>query len=686
MNQTASRVTISVRPVDDRRMMCKPATFCNDFPRYLAATRAAGAKYDAGRHAQVLPIDALPNLLHELASADFDADVSPELLATLETRLTEIETKQASAASRLSVAEARLAEEGKALFGYQKAGILWLSGQTQGCVLADDMGLGKTAQVLLSAGNRLVAVVPAAVRANWRQEVSKWRSDLTCEVMYGEKNFRWPEEGECIIIGYSTTGAVSLAGAPPAGVDMFLDEAQVVKNRKAAVTQRVQAMANAVRAAGGRVVAMSGTPVENRPPELWSILSVVGREMDVFGTYYRFRSMMGGRQGRYATEWGGSVSSEVPELLSRAMLRRRKMDVLSDLPEKRYALIPVEVSAEHEAIIGKCVARLEAATGLTGDQLADAICGAMDLSEEARPDGDARKVQVPFEMISALKAALSAAKTAGAVALAEQYENDEEPVVFVSNFLHSVNVLKAREGWESVDGSVSSEDRLEVVNRFQAGELKGITMTAQAGGVGLNLTRAANLVIIDRAWNPAVDMQAMDRIHRIGQTRGVLISILVTGHPLEMRIEELQQRKMELIKTTVEGVADRQLENLEDPTARLRSALALGRTGTPAPAQVDPTRVPREAQTPQEKWAEEGLKRLVAFDPDRASTRNAVGFNRLDNRFGHATYSRLLYQGGLTGRQWAALIRMLRKYSRQIGPCPDAAENSAAENTEEGAE
>ena len=220
------------------------------------------------------------------------------------------------------------------------------------------------------------------------------------------------------------------------------------------------------------------------------------------------------------------------------MLRRRREEVLPELPPARYRAIEVPLGRSARALPNELWrAMSEHGADLDGDRL---LAAARRHSQE---------------LVSRARSALAAAKVPAALEVASRYEDAEEPLVVFSAHRAPVDVIGVQPGWAAITGATSAESRGDAVARFQRGELRGLAATIQCGGVGFTLTRASHVLFVDRAWTPSENRQAEDRLSRIGQRRGVMVLDLVADHPLDRRVTEVLRRKAELIEETIDGAA-----------------------------------------------------------------------------------------------------------------------------------
>jgi SWI/SNF-related matrix-associated actin-dependent regulator of chromatin subfamily A-like protein 1 len=431
------------------------------------------------------------------------------------------------------------------LYPFQVEGVDWLS-KGDHRLLADDMGLGKTIQTLMALPKECAAMViaPAAVKYNWKQEAEKWRPDLQATVINGSKSFRLPAIGEIVIVNYdilpeyvepvkispqskSWEVKVEWPSEQMANhskkIILIIDEAQRVKNYKTKRSKRVKGLCMSV----SKVWALTGTPLENRPQDLYGILESLQMQMKVFGGWTKFVGHMNGYKDRWGGYVWGTPKPIVPELLRRVMLRRKREEVLPDLPNKKYTYI-------------KC-------------PLPNQLKSEMDILWQTYNSVFKEKELPPFEKFSEIRNKLAISRFDSLIELVEEHEEDNIPLVVFSAHVDPLNKLGEREGWAKITGQTPAEQRQKIVNEFQSGSLKGVAVSIKAGGVGLTLTRAWKAIFVDMDWVPGANQQAEDRICRIGQTsQKVEIVRLFSDHVLDNHVMELISWKMSLIENAIE--------------------------------------------------------------------------------------------------------------------------------------
>ena len=672
-----------------------------------------GCRFDVAARTNRATLALFARVAPRLATCGLPVTVAPEVTAALQALGDRAQGDRAAAAGRAAEAGARLATRGLSLFRYQSTGVDWLAARTAG-LLADSPGLGKTAQILLAvpAGCGILVVCPAVAKGVWVREAGKFRPDLKPVALSGRGSFRWPAAGELVSVNYDILPAE--APAPPAGVVLVADEAHYLKSSKAARTERFRALSVAVRAAGGRVYLATGTPLLNRAPELWSLLAAAGLEREAFGSFATYMQLWHAERGRYGIEWG-APSPEVATRLQRVMLGRVKAEVLRDLPPKTREDYTVELGARDRKAIDKLLAASLAALGLDLDVAVErAIAAGGSLPG--------------FEGMSQARAILATAKIPALLALVEELEAQDEPVVVFSAHRAPIDVLGEREGWATITGDTSSDERGRIEAAFQAGQLRGVAATIKAGGTAITLTRASRMIMVDLAWTPSDNEQAEDRIHRIGTGKPVLITRLVADHAVDERVAELLAIKQGTISASVDAArragddvaADDDAQALDAAALALEAAseaarklleAAAGATAEQAAAfaailaeiqaagcrTADAVRAaraegearrraerrgiaaasategaaPRDAQDEREEWAQVALVSLTAANADWASVQNEVGWNKADSSYG-ATLAAKVETRGLTPTEWRVAVAMCAKYWRQVGRLPAA--------------
>ncbi len=415
-----------------------------------------------------------------------------------------------------------------------------------GACLADDMGLGKTVQalaVLLARAGEGPALViaPTSVIGNWRRETQRFAPRLAVRV-YGdgdrEEALRELGPGDLLLVSYGLLAGNAETFAALPFATLVLDEAQAVKN---AATQRAQA----VRALNASFrLACTGTPLENHLGELWSLFRVLNPGL--LGSEDQFRR-------RFLAPLERDPRAPQREVLRRLvapfLLRRTKSDVLSELPPRTEIVLQVDPSPGEARLLAAL--RRQAMDKLRG---------------EGGPI-EARRMHILAELTRLRRAAchpqlvapelgLESSKLEQLIELLKELVDNRHRTLVFSQFTDYLAIVRARlerEGisYQYLDGSTPQKSRDTAVAAFQDGLGDVFLLSLRAGGVGLNLTAADYVIHLDPWWNPAVEQQASDRAHRIGQTRPVTVYKLVLAGSIEEQILDLHGSKRELVDQVI---------------------------------------------------------------------------------------------------------------------------------------
>ncbi len=432
---------------------------------------------------------------------------------------------------------------------YQTDGVHWLLRLAHcgiGACLADDMGLGKTVQALAAVLARApdgpsLVVAPASVIQNWADEARRFAPTLRPIFLHdGERQKTMDRLGafDLLIATYGIMQNEIESLKEIKFQTIVLDEAQAIKNRQ---TKRARA---AFQLDGRFRITTTGTPIENHLSELWSLFRFLNPGF--LGSYDSFNTHFGIPIER---DHDRSARQALRRLVTPFILRRLKNEILEELPPKTEIELQVDLSeserAFYEALRREAVERLE--SGVDEDsrfavlaeitRLRRACCNPQLV--QADVDLPSAKLQLFLELVE------------------ELLENRHRALVF-SQFVGHLDlireVLDARDiSYCYLDGSTPLKQRQQQVDAFQAGDAELFLISLKAGGTGLNLTAADYVIHMDPWWNPAVEDQASDRAHRIGQTRPVTIYRLITEGTIEEKIVKLHRTKKDLANSLLEG-------------------------------------------------------------------------------------------------------------------------------------
>lgn len=411
--------------------------------------------------------------------------------------------------------------------------------QGRNWLLGDEMGLGKTVTILLSLPLEAPALIfaPKAARAVWSREISLHCPRPVVEIEK-VKDFRPPQPGEIIVTNYEKLTMLSdeFLGQLHPGTYLVADECHLLQgkakgNSKVQRVVRFRELMRAAKQNQGVTIGATGTPVLNDARGMYRTLTSLGLEKIAFpgcdgvNSYREFSLMCGVDAGMY-----GRVDPLVKtERLPRVMIRRTRQEVFPQMPPKQYEFLEVEISA-----------------GL--QQELNEILGRYGLDPEDPEFLSALNRTISFEEFTRIRSTVAQAKIPSLLALVQDLEEAGEPVVVCSSFLPPIKVLDQREGWRVIHGETSADQRGEIQDLFQAGQLKGVALTIRAGGVGITLSHACRMVINDLDLTVGMNKQAEDRLRPHLQQRSCLYTTLVANHPMDRNIQKILRTKTTLLE------------------------------------------------------------------------------------------------------------------------------------------
>ncbi len=422
---------------------------------------------------------------------------------------------------------------------YQHHGVDWLSFLRDaglGAVLADDMGLGKTLQTLAALKGKTLVVCPRSVVFNWEAEIARFRPDLKVATYHGPKRSLDPK-ADVTLTTYAVLRMDIDELASRTWDVVVLDEAQMIKNPDS------QAARAAYRLQGAFRVALSGTPVENRLEELWSEL------------HFTNPGLLGGRAD-FKARLEAPILAGDPEAAERLrqkirpfVLRRLKRDVAPELPPRTDAVLHVELEEEERNVY-------DAVRAATKKDLVAKLAQGASVMLALEALLRLRQAACHAALVPGQRAASSSKVEALVLALDQAKEEGHKAIVFSqwTSFLDLIEPHLTNAGipFTRLDGS--TRDRGAVVGSFQSdGGPPVLLASLKAGGTGLNLTAADHVFLLDPWWNPAVEEQAADRAHRIGQDKPVFVYRVVARDTVEEKILALQERKRKVADLALGG-------------------------------------------------------------------------------------------------------------------------------------
>ncbi|QJE00134.1 DEAD/DEAH box helicase [Massilia forsythiae] len=438
---------------------------------------------------------------------------------------------------------------------YQRDGFEWLARLAHwgvGACLADDMGLGKTLQALALVLSRApdgptLVVAPTSVATNWMSEAARFAPTLNVK-LFGPGDraamLRGAGAFDVIVASYGLLQLEAAAFADQRWRTIVLDEAQAIKNAHTRRSQAVMALKGDFR------MVATGTPLENHLGELWNLFRFINPGL--LGSADQFNLRFAGPIERAQDKRAESAArARLRRLTQPFILRRTKAQVLSELPPRTEIVLPVELSVEETALYESL--RREA----------------LERIATLEAPQHQKQIQILAEMMKLRRACcnpqlvapdsgIASSKLETFARLADELlENRHKALVF-SQFVDHLSLIRKHLDargirYQYLDGSTPMHERQRRVDAFQAGDGDLFLISLKAGGVGINLTAADYVIHMDPWWNPAVEDQASDRAHRMGQQRPVTIYRLVARHTIEEGIVELHRHKRDLADSLLEG-------------------------------------------------------------------------------------------------------------------------------------
>jgi len=461
---------------------------------------------------------------------------------------------------------------------YQKRGFEWMMKNARlgfGSLLADDMGLGKTIQVLTVLlymknqgqlkDRKALIIVPTTLITNWVKEIRMFTPSLAPFIYHGPNRQYEPGDHDCIITSYGILRSELKTFEKKNWYALILDEAQNIKNPSTAQTRAVKKIKAEVK------IAMSGTPVENRLSEYWSILDFTNK--GYLGSLKRFNEEFA---KSIQLDHNHEKIDSFRKMISPFILRRVKTDknIIHDLPEKMennwFCNLTRDQAALYQSTVNTMLEQVEALQGVARRGSIFKLMTALKqicnhpfnyLKSGSRDPDLSGKLSLLWNLLETID------------------ENHEKVLIFtqyreMGNLL--VQLIHDRYGVAPLflHGGTPRKKRDQMVDQFQTSRhIRTFILSLKAGGTGLNLTAAQNVIHYDLWWNPAVENQATDRAYRIGQTKKVMVYRLLTEGTFEERINQMLQEKKWLAETTV-GTGETWIGDLSD--RELRELVMLG--------------------------------------------------------------------------------------------------------------
>ncbi|MEL7020030.1 MAG: SNF2-related protein [Bacteroidota bacterium] len=440
---------------------------------------------------------------------------------------------------------------------YQHRGFSWLYKNAKlgfGSIIADDMGLGKTLQVITTLlklkeegafeKNKALVIVPTTLLTNWYKEIAKFAPALKAHVYHGSGRKIAPlDDADILITTYGLVRSEQKTLTKYKWLLVAIDEAQAIKNPTTSQTRAIKKIKAPIK------IAMSGTPVENRLTEYWSIFDFVNK--GYLGSLTHFKKAFA---KDIEVERDQQKLQQFKQITSPFILRRLKSDrsIIKDLPAKiekdHFCSLTSEQTALYENVVKQTMQTIEQSEGIQRKGLVLKLITALKqicnhpyqfLKKGLVEPQRSGKTSLLFELVSDI---LDKGEKA---LIFTQYQTMGD---YISHMLEIDMGIHA----EFLHGGIRRKERDKMVDRFQQNrDTRILILSLKAGGTGLNLTAANHVIHYDLWWNPAVEAQATDRAYRIGQNRNVLVHRFITQGTFEEKINELLQIKKELANMTV---------------------------------------------------------------------------------------------------------------------------------------
>ncbi len=447
---------------------------------------------------------------------------------------------------------------------YQEKGVRWLQMLHHygfGGILADDMGLGKTLQTIafltsqVTEDSRVLILAPSGLIYNWADEFRKFAPQLDVAVVHGLKANReaiLSENHQIYVTSYATFRQDSELYQEMAFDFLFLDEAQVMKNAQTKIAQSLRQFVVPA------VFALSGTPIENHLGELWSIFQIV------------LPGLLPSKK-----EFMKLPADRVAQFIKPFVMRRKKEEVLTELPDLIEVVYKNELEDQQKAIYLAQLQQMRDRLAQVTDQefqrsRVEILSGLMRLRQICdTPALFMEDYQGASGKLDSLRDLLLQVADGGhRVLIFSQFKGMLEKI---EQELPDLGLTSFK-----ITGSTPAQERQEMTKAFNQGERDAFLISLKAGGVGLNLTGADTVILVDLWWNPAVEAQAIGRAHRMGQEQMVEVYRLITRGTIEEKIQELQEQKKHLVSQVLDGTESRASLSL----AEIREILGISEAST----------------------------------------------------------------------------------------------------------
>lgn len=421
---------------------------------------------------------------------------------------------------------------------FQREGVAFVESRNGRALIGDEMGLGKTIQALAWLQLHrdrvpVIVVVPASLKLNWQKEAKAWLPNPSVEILSGTTAYK--VVGDILIINYDILPywVPLLKGLSPKV--LITDECHYIKSNRAKRTKAVKALAKGIP----YVIPLSGTPIENRPIEIYNAWKITDPE-NCPEYWYFTKRFCDARYNGFGWDLNGASNREElhEKLTTSVMIRRLKKDVLKDLPEKIYTMVPMALDNWKEYLHAEGNF-IDFVRTTKGDDAAIRVSNAEQLAQ-----------------VEALKQVAIKGKLKEAICWIENFLDIEDKLVVFAHHKEVVNSLTSHFGKIAVkfDGSMSITEKETAKDAFQTDpKIKLFVGSINAAGKGITLTAASNVAFLELPWTPGALDQCADRCHRIGQKDCVNIHYLLAQDTIEEKIAQLIDKKRKVLDAVLNG-------------------------------------------------------------------------------------------------------------------------------------
>jgi SWI/SNF-related matrix-associated actin-dependent regulator 1 of chromatin subfamily A len=554
---------------------------------------------------------------------------------------------------------------------FQKAGIVYAMNRPN-ALIADEMGLGKTIQAIgiINASRikgKVLVVCPASLKINWKREMDKWLVDKRSVEIANGKEF---PDADIVIVNYDILKKYHDELRQHEFDLLVCDESHYLKNSKTQRTSEVlgkwdkdeSKITSPINAK--RKVFLTGTPILNRPNELWPLVSALG--LFKSWKYYHTR-YCDGKETRYG--WDVSGASNLGELQEKLresiMVRRLKKDVLKELPAKQRQILEIPNTRETTRLInqGRILAEKNNQKIINlqiAVELSKASDNPEDYKEAVKRLGEASKFA--FDEMAQVRHDTAVAKIPSIVEHVHNCleEDEDQKIILFAHHHDVINGLKESLGEKAVvlTGETKEADRQAAVDKFQTDpNCKVFIGSIGAAGVGITLTASNHVIFAEEAWTPAAISQAEDRAHRIGQENSVLVQHLILEDSMDVPMVQQLLEKQEIIDKA-----------LDDPVAKFIVPTIIEKPSTHSHSrEMIRTELKTSPISKEEIAIIHQKLKILSAACDGAYSRDNVGFNKIDTGVGKM----LAAQDNLTEAQAWLGKRIVAKYHRQLASIDD---------------